>query len=1040
MKKNVKQLLLSLATCSLAVVGMSAIASLPKTAVASAEENYSLKFIDTTLIETGFGVWGDRVTPTFVTENAISGNAVKVDATATGGFAALEVFSGKTVTAGETYHIRFKVKGDGTSFHLYQNQEKWELIDDWINTTFEWVEYSYDYTVANTTNQYGLFMCQIASMPSASGCFYIDDMSVEKTKTVASGSAVGELPALDDEHVWKIDGQEITADTVWNYTEDKTAVVGMAATKYSLKFVDTTLIETGFGVWGEATPSFVQENAISGSAVKVEATATGGFAALEVFPNKTVTAGETYHIRFKVKGDGTQFHLFQNQASWELIDDWINTTSEWVEYSYDYTVANTTEQYGLFMCQIMSIPSTSGCFYIEDLSVEKTKKLTEGSAIGELPALAEMQYWAVDGQKITADALWDWTESKTATVMELQTITFAYPDMIEDMPTEDYFGAVYNTTATVTETDAYAGKALHFTVGTENEELPSSPWICLAAEAVPAGEYVVNFKMKNSKYVNLMYQIGSNDYSLTTSLQANVGDKAEWTDYTYGITLTEEASRLYLLIQAHAGKGDVYVDEITFTLKESNSKVVMDGEKIGVLPAIPEKMGYIGVWTIDGETVTADTVWAGDSKTAKIDYTPIEYTVTFKNGDDVVGTQTYTVEDTEITVPEVPAKEYYTGAWESYELGGGDKTVNAVYTAIEYTVTFMNGEEVVGNQTYTVENTEITEPEVPVKEYYTGVWENYELTNGDKTVNAVYTAIKYTVTFMNSEEVLGTQTYTVEDTEITEPEVPAREHYVGAWESYELNGGNKTINAVYTAIEYTVTFMADGVEVDKVNYTVEDTAIVEPTVPAKEGYGGKWEAYALVGGDITVNAVYVAGVYTVTFKVDGVTVAVEEYTIEDTEITMPEVPAKEHYTGVWESYELNGGDKTVNAVYTALEYTVTFKNGDEVVDTQTYTVEDMDITVPEVPEKDGYIGEWESYELGGGDKTVNAVYTEIPVVDDSSSEENSSSEKDSASNAVNSSDGNSVVASGCFGSVSGATIGIVMLGVAVAALLKKKED
>ena len=922
MKKNVKKMLLGALSFVLGITVCAGVQANTQTANAEGE-TYTLKFVDTTLIETGFGVWGDRATPTFVTENAISGNAVKVDATAAGGFAALEVFSGKTVTAGDTYHIQFKVKGDGTSFHLYQNQASWELIDDWITTTSEWVEYSYDYTVANTTNEYGLFMCQIASMPSASGCFYIEDLSVEKTKTVATGSAIGELPALDDEHVWKIDGQEITAETVWSYTEDKTAELGIAAEKYSLKFVDTTLIETGFGIWGDATPSFVTENAISGSAVKVEATATGGFAALEVFPNKTVTAGDTYHIRFKVKGDGTKFHLFQNQEKWEIIDDWIVTTGDWVEYSYDYTVSNTTGEFGLLMCQIVELPSANGCFYIDDLSVEKSKKLTEGSAIGELPELTEIQYWAVDGQKITADTICNWTESKTATVMEAQTITFVYPDIIEDMPTEGYFGAVYNATGTITETDTYAGKALHFTVGTENEEAAASPWICLAADAIPAGEYVVNFKMKNSKFVNLMYQVGSNDYSSTLELKSNVADSADWKDYTYDITLTEEGSRLYLLIQAHAGKGEVYVDEITFTLKGSDLKVVLNGEAIGVLPAIPEKVGYTGVWTIDGETVTADTVWSfTDSKTAKIDYTPIEYTMTFKNGEEVIGTQTYTVEDTEVAEPEVPAKEHYTGEWESYELDGGDKTVNAVYTAIEYTVTFKNGEEVIGTQTYTVENREITEPEVPAKDYYTGAWESYELEVGDRTVNAIYTAIEYTVTFKNGDEVVDTQTYTVEDKKITVPTAPTKEHYTSAWASYELSGGDKIIDVVYTAIEYTVTFMADGVEVGKVTYTVDDT----------------------------------------------------------------------------------------------------------------------EITPPQVPAKDGYNGEWENCELDGGDKTVNAIYTERPIVEESSSEEEKSSENDSASDTVNSSKGESVEGKGCFGSVNGATVGIAMLGVVIVALLRKKEN
>lgn len=76
-----------------------------------------------------------------------------------------------------------------------------------------------------------------------------------------------------------------------------------------------------------------------------------------------------------------------------------------------------------------------------------------------------------------------------------------------------------------------------------------------------------------------------------------------------------------------------------------------------------------------------------------------------------------------------------------------------------------------------------------------------------------------------------------------------------------------------------------------------------------------------------------------------------------------------------------------------------------------------------------------------------------PLVDDSSSkeenssskeddsfEEDSSSKEDSSSEAVNSSNTAPVKESGCSGSVSGVTIGVAMLGVAAAALLRKKED
>ncbi len=366
-----------------------------------------------------------------------------------------------------------------------------------------------------------------------------------------------------------------------------------------------------------------------------------------------------------------------------------------------------------------------------------------------------------------------------------------------------------------------------------------------------------------------------------------------------------------------------------------------------------------------------------DSSSTKPDET--EYTVTFKADGKVVGTATYTTANKKITEPAVPTKEHYTGVWESYTLVKGNVTVNAVYTAIEYTVNFVADDVDVATETYTVEDTSIAVPSVPAKEHYKeGVWEDYELTGGNITVNAVYTAIEYHVNFVADNVDIATETYTIEDTEITVPEVPAKDHYIGEWKAYELTGGDITVEAVYTAIEYKVNFVVDKVVIATETYTIDDTEITVPTVPAKEGYGAKWEAYVLDGGDKTVNAIYTAGIYTVTFVADGVTVDEVEYTVENTEITVPAVPEKDHYTGEWKAYELTGGDITVNAVYTAIEYKVSFVADGTTVKEVSYTVEDEAIEEPTVPAKAHYEnGAWEAYELDGGDKIVNATYTAI---------------------------------------------------------------
>ena len=46
----------------------------------------------------------------------------------------------------------------------------------------------------------------------------------------------------------------------------------------------------------------------------------------------------------------------------------------------------------------------------------------------------------------------------------------------------------------------------------------------------------------------------------------------------------------------------------------------------------------------------------------------------------------------------------------------------------------------------------------------------------------------------------------------------------------------------------------------------------------------------------------------------------------------------------------------------------------------TYTYGQKSITLPEVPAKAGFKGEWESYSLVAGGVTINAIYTALPKV------------------------------------------------------------
>ena len=366
---------------------------------------------------------------------------------------------------------------------------------------------------------------------------------------------------------------------------------------------------------------------------------------------------------------------------------------------------------------------------------------------------------------------------------------------------------------------------------------------------------------------------------------------------------------------------------------------------------------------------------------------PKTYSVTFVADGNVISVVSYLENTATIPEPSVPNMTGYIGTWEQYSLGAANIIVNAVYTPIEYTVTFVADGATVDTVLYTVENRDIAEPLVPEKTGYYAEWENYALTTGNVTVNAVYTPVVYTVTFVADNETVAERTYTVEDNTFAAPSVPNKVGYTGVWETYSLKTGDMTVNAVYTPIEYTVTFVADGATVDTVLYTVENRDITEPLVPEKTGYSAEWENYALTADNVTVNAVYTPVVYTVTFVADGETIAERTYTIEHTEVAAPPVPSKEHYTAAWEEYFLTTGDLTVNAVYTPIEYMITFVADGKTVGKAGYTIEDNAVAEPQVPHKENCIGTWEDYTLTGGDFTVNAVYVtamEFALTTDSS--------------------------------------------------------
>ncbi len=452
------------------------------------------------------------------------------------------------------------------------------------------------------------------------------------------------------------------------------------------------------------------------------------------------------------------------------------------------------------------------------------------------------------------------------------------------------------------------------------------------------------------------------DYTLG---EKNIKIYAEYTPIEYDINFLNEDETVY--------KADKYTIERKPTV-----------------PSVPEKAGYTGVWEEISYTYNKNT-----PVKIKPVYTAISvdtFTVTFYAEGVLVDTVEFTKGATSIEEPTVPSKDYYEGAWERYTLGESNIIVNAIYTAIEYDINFLNENETIYlAEKYTIDN-KPTVPAVPEKEGYTGVWEEITYTYNKNTpvkVKPVYTPISvdtFTVTFYAEGVLVDTVAFTKGATSIEEPTVPSKDYYEGAWESYTLGESNITVNAEYTAIEYDINFLNEDETIYLAEkYTIDNKPTV-PAVPEKEGYTGAWEEFEYTydkDNAVEVKPVYTAisgDEFTVTFYAEGVLVKTVEFTKGATSVEEPAVPSKEHFTGAWESYTLGESNINVNVVYTPIEYTLTFKVENNQLCQVKYDVTMTSITEPSLAASypDYY---WPDYKLSdGGDRDICAVmYSMITI-------------------------------------------------------------
>lgn len=190
-----------------------------------------------------------------------------------------------------------------------------------------------------------------------------------------------------------------------------------------------------------------------------------------------------------------------------------------------------------------------------------------------------------------------------------------------------------------------------------------------------------------------------------------------------------------------------------------------------------------------------------------------------------------------------------------------------------------------------------------------------------------------------------------------------------------------TVYVKWTINKYTVTFMDGEKVLETFTNVPHGDTVTAPEVPKKDGKTfSKWDKdFSKVTSDLTINAVYDFDTFTVTFK-DGEKV-LETQTVEyEAAATAPDTarlspPEGMHFAKWDKDFSRVTEDMEVFAVYELNDYTVIFKNGDTTIKTETVK-HGFAATAPNVFDSatETFVGWDKSFDNVTSDLIVNAKF------------------------------------------------------------------
>lgn len=482
---------------------------------------------------------------------------------------------------------------------------------------------------------------------------------------------------------------------------------------------------------------------------------------------------------------------------------------------------------------------------------------------------------------------------------------------------------------------------------------------------------------------------------------------ATWTPVTYNINT-----------DANGGND---VADGTYTIE--NGTIPAGGTRTGYTFSHWEVAADSGNW-VAGETFNAGSSAAGKYSDVTLNavWTANDYTASFELNDaegigaaSVNKNQITVIYDSALNVNEalpVATRNGYTflGWFTSAE--GGEKVTDAtVYTTdgnttyyaqwelIEYTVTLnVNNGNPIDPITYTIEDS-LTLPLATRNGYEFTNWFYSSVTTGSWVRNTSFAPDALDLGTGNWGNVEIKANYTVKSFNITwivngESEVTSHPfntyptHEDPAIENdpcyiYEFTGWDPVVevvsgDATYTAVfkttprEYTVSWVADGVTVhsQKVAYGA-DVPTGAAAVPAKTGHTGEWDytgVTTMPAEDITIEAVYTPVNYTISWEVEGTVVDTDSVAYGTLPSYTGSTPVKTEDSKY--TYEFAGWTPKITVVSSEATYTAVFNSipktytiywyaeDNSLVTTQDVAYGSAITNIPKVPEKLGSVGSW----------------------------------------------------------------------------------